>query len=194
MISCVRGVLETRTGEYAIVNVGGLSFRIYAPTSTLREIGSIGEAVHLFTHLYVREDNLSLYGFATEDELHMFELLLTISGVGPKAATAILSAVPVPHLQIAIASGNADFLTRVPGIGRKMAGRIILELKGKVAAEGLTAPLSIVAPADADILAALTNLGYSASEAQAAIRSLPDDHTLTIEERIILALRFFTHR
>lgn len=192
MIAGLRGVLEARTAEYVVVAVGGLSFKVFAPTSALARLGNVGDEVRLYTHLHAREDNLALYGFASEADLRMFELLLTVSGVGPRAAVNILSAVPLDTLRAAIASENADLLMRIPGIGRKMAGRLILELKGKVDASGLPAGVAALSVEDAEVVAALTSLGYSAGEAQAAVRALPTEPGLSLEERIVLALRHFT--
>lgn len=191
MIAGLRGVLEARTAEYALVGVGGLTFKVYAPTSTLAELGSIGEEVKLYTHLHAREDNLSLYGFVSEAELKTFELLLTVSGIGPRGALNILSVAPLETLCSAVSSGDAALLTRIPGIGRKTAERLILELRGKIDTSGLAVGAGRAMASDDEVTAALLNLGYSANEAQAAVRSLPADTGLSLEERIVLALRHF---
>ena len=124
----------------------------------------------------------------------MFELLLTVSGVGPKVAIAILSTAPLDVLQVAIATGNAEPLTRIPGIGRKTAARIVLELKGKITAGELVSSAVVATVADAEILAALTSLGYTSGEAQAAIRALPTDVGNSVEERLTAALRYLANR
>ncbi len=172
--------------------MGGISLRVLAPASTIARLGPLGEPVALQTHLYVREDNLALYGFATAEELQLFELLLTVAGVGPRLALALLSGAPVDTLRLAIGTGNADLLTGIPGIGKKLAGRIVLELKGKVDVRGMPAAAATAASADADVLAALTNLGYSVADAQSAIQALPADSNLSTEEKILLALRHFS--
>lgn len=178
-----------------VVEVGGIGFKVFVPASTLESIGSVGETVTLLTHMHVREDILALYGFSTDQERRMFELLLNVSGVGPKAAIGILSATRMEALYTAIASGNADILTRIPGIGAKTAGRIVLELKGKIDSRYAASGSPESAITDADVLAALTNLGYSVAEAQAAIRSLPVDGNLSTEDKILQALRYFAeHR
>ncbi len=193
MISSLRGVLTQRGSDFAIVEVGGVGFKVSSPTSTLSTLGDIGDKVQVLTHLYLREDNLALYGFATEGERQIFELLLNVSGVGPRVALSILSAMSVDSIRAAIGAGSAETLTRIPGIGAKLAGRLILELKGKIDTRGLVGQAVEIAPTDADVLAALTNLGYSVAEAQAALRSLPKDGEMGTEERILAALRYFAN-
>lgn len=194
MISSVKGILQKRSTEFVVVEVGGVGFKVHVPASTLSVLGGVGDPVALHTHLHLREDNLALYGFATEDELSTFELLLNVSGVGPRAALSILSATSVDSLRLAIASGNVEMLTRIPGIGAKTAGRIVLELKGKIDVTSLRTADSEAAVDDSDVLAALINLGYSPAEAQAAIRSCPRDGKSTVEDRIVAALRYFANR
>jgi Holliday junction DNA helicase RuvA len=190
VIASIRGRISARSGEAVVVEVGGFGLRVLVPTSTLVQIGGVGETVALQTHLYVREDNLALYGFATDHERELFELLLTVSGVGPRLALALLSGASTEALRVSIASGNADALTGIPGIGKKLAARVVLELRGKVDARGAAgAPALGVAPGDADVLAALTGLGYSAADSQRAIQSLPKDSGLSVEEKIVLALQ-----
>lgn len=191
MIASIRGTLEARSADAVVVAVGGFSLRLLVPASTLARLGPVGETVCLQTHLYVREDNLALYGFATAEELQLFELFLTVTGVGPRLALALLSGAPVDTLRLAIGTGNADLLTGIPGIGKKLAGRIVLELKGRVDVRGVPAPAVASATADAEVLAALTGLGYSVADAQSAIQTLPADQSLTVEQKIVLALRHF---
>lgn len=174
------------------MNVGGVGFRVRAPTSTLANLGAIGSEVQLFTHLHVREDEISLYGFATEDERNLFETLLTVSGIGPKVGLGILSAAPADTLRVAIAQGNLDVLTAIPGIGKKMAQRLILELKGKIDVSGLGA-VSELTPLDKDVIDALINLGYSAAEATRAARAVPSN-VPALEERVRVALQYLGAR
>ena len=190
MIARLRGKLEARGEDYVIVDVGGIGFKVRVPTSLLDQLGDVGSPVELFTHLHVRENELALYGCATEDELALFEQLLTVSGIGPKAALSILSALAPDTLRLAIAQGQVDVLTRVPGIGKKTAQRLVLDLKGKLDLAALMAEAPAISPADAEVIAALTGLGYSVSEAQAALRSLPEAE-MDLEEKIRLALRYF---
>ena len=190
MIAGLEGKLQSRSTDGAIIKVGGVSLQVYMPASTLSTLGAIGEAVHLHTHLHLREDNVALYGFATTEELELFRSLIGVSGVGPKVALAILSALNPGQLALAIASGNVDLLSGVPGVGQKMAGRLALELKGKL--EGIM--ISTPAEGDAEVVAALTSLGYNASEAASALASLPDSAELSVEEKIKLALQYFASR
>ena len=190
MIASLRGRLDSVGADAAVINVGGIGFLVYMPTSDISNLGAPGHEVKVFTHLHVREDNLSLFGFATPDELWLFETLMGVSGLGPKLALALLSALDPAQLTTAIATGNADMLDMVPGIGRKLAARIILELKEKIGA-GLVATMGTPAAREnADVLAALTSLGYSAAEAVKAAAALPTDADLDLEEKIKLALRY----
>jgi Holliday junction DNA helicase RuvA len=189
MIAGLRGELQAIANNWAIVDVGGLSFQVHMPASTLSTLGAVGEEVELHTHLHLREDNATLYGFATPEELALFQTLTTVSGVGPKLALAMLSAMSVEKLTMAIASGSAELLAEMPGVGKKMASRLVLELKGKLAAGGL-APAEL-AEENTDVLAALTSLGYSVREATRAIATLPQDQKLGLEERVKLALQYF---
>ncbi|MCI0478746.1 MAG: Holliday junction branch migration protein RuvA [Anaerolineales bacterium] len=192
MIATLHGKIQARTDDSLIVNVGGVGFRVRVPTGTLANLGAVGSEAQLFTHLHVREDDLSLYGFATEDELRLFETLLTVSGIGPKVGMGILSAAPVDLLRAAIAQGNLDVLTALPGIGKKTAQRLVLELKGKVDLRGL-GEVSELTPIDKDVMDALINLGYSAAEAARAARSVPST-VQAIEERVRVALQYLGGR
>jgi Holliday junction DNA helicase RuvA len=178
--------------DWAIVNVNGIGFQVYMPTSTLSTLGSRGQEVHIYTHLHLREDNATLYGFASPEELGLFQIVIGVSGIGPRLALSMLSAMSVEQLTMAIATGNADLLTAVPGIGKKIAARLVLELKDKIGAELITAPAAQLAQENADVLAALTSLGYSVAEASRAVASLPSAPDLTLEEKIKLALSYFT--
>mgnify|MGYP001116519801 CR=1 FL=1 len=191
MIAGLHGTLQALSSDWAIVNVGGIGFQVYMPTSTLSTLGTIGEEGELHTHLHLREDNATLYGFATAEELGLFETLIGVSGLGPKLALATLSAMSVEKLTMAIATGSTDLLTGIPGIGKKMANRLILELKEKIAAGWITTPAAELAQDNTDVLAALTSLGYSVSEATRAVASLPPSQELSLEEKIKLALQYF---
>jgi Holliday junction DNA helicase RuvA len=189
MIVALEGILESRGIDSAVVKVGPLSLLVYIPGSTLSRLGAVGHKVHLHTHLYVREDNISIYGFASADELALFQNLISVSGIGPKAGLAFLSTLSVAQLASAIISGNVDLLTQVPGIGKKIAGRVVLELKGKLEKgwEGVVTPA--LTQEDADVVAALTTLGYSLKEATQAVANLPSSPELDLEEKVKLALR-----
>ncbi|MFC2008265.1 Holliday junction branch migration protein RuvA [Chloroflexota bacterium] len=191
MIASLRGRLEALGGDWAIVNVGGVGFQVYMPTSTLSTLGTIGEEVKLHTHLHLREDNVTLYGFGSAEELGLFQTLISVSGLGPRLALAMLSAMKVEQLSMAIATGSIDLLMVVPGVGKKMANRLVLELKEKIGAAWIAAPAAQLAQENTDVLAALTALGYSVTEASRAVASLPLSSDLSLEEKIRLALQYF---
>ncbi len=190
MIASLHGTLESLGGDGAVINVNGIGFRVYMPTSTLSSLGKIGGEVSLHTYLHLREDSATLFGFAAADELRLFQTLLGVSGLGPKLALAMLSAMSLEQLTMAIATGSTDLLTVVPGVGKKVANRLILELKDKIGAGWITTPGIQLAEENTDVLAALTSLGYSTSEASRAVASLPSDTELSLEEKIKLALQF----
>ncbi len=190
MIASLQGKLESLGSDWAIINVGGVGFQVYMPTSTLSTLGTTGKEVTLHTHLHLREDNATLYGFASAEELGLFQTLISVSGLGPKLALAMLSAMNVDQIAMAIATGSTDLLTMVPGVGKKMASRLILELKEKIGAAWIAAPAAQLAQENSDVLAALTSLGYSVSEASRAVAALPPSD-LSLEEKIKLALQYF---
>lgn len=188
MIATLEGILEYRGNDYVIINVGGIGFRVYVSGSTLSQLGTVKGKVSLYTHLHVREDNISLYGFASNEELALFRNLISVSGVGSKVALTLLSALNPEQVVMAIASGDIDLISKAPGIGKKMAGRLIVELKGKLEKEWTETALPL-APESADVIAALTGLGYSLTEATKAISKLPNSEGLSLEEKIKLALQ-----
>jgi len=191
MIASLSGKLESVSGDGAIINVGGVGFQVSMPTTALSALGKPGSEVKVYTHMHVREDNLSLYGFASADELWLFETLLGVTGLGPKLALAMLSALNPEQITMAIATGNIDMLNMIPGIGKKVAHRIILELKEKIGAGWIATPATQIAQENTDVLTALTSLGYSAAEAVKAVASLPTDQDLDLEEKIKLTLQYF---
>jgi Holliday junction DNA helicase RuvA len=190
LISSLQGKLELLSSDSAIINVGGIGFQVFMPTSTLSTLGTTGDDVKLYTHLHVREDNVALYGFASAEELWLFQTLLGVSGLGPRLALAMLSALSTEQITMAIATASTDMLTTIPGIGKKVADRIILELKEKIGAGWITTPAAQLAQENTDVLAALTSLGYSATEATKAVATLPTTD-LPLEEKIKLALQYF---
>lgn len=193
MIAFVRGRLESTGVDYAVVEAGGIGYLIYAPRRVLSDLGPAGSEACLHTHLYVREDALTLYGFASVAETRLFVTLLSVAGIGPKVALNMLSAASPDELQRAIAGGDTRMLARVPGIGQKTAARLVLELKGKIdsAAFGAMAEQPAASGVNADLADMLLGLGFSTVEAAGAIASLPPDAPLDLEERLRLALRFF---
>ncbi len=190
MIASLQGRLESLGSDWAIVNVNGIGFQVYMPASTLSTLGAVGDEVKVYTHLHLREDNITLYGFASPEELWLFETLIGVSGLGPRLALAMLSAMSVEQLTMAIATGNADLLTVVPGIGKKVANRLVLELKEKIGAGWVITPATQLAAENTEVLAALTSLGYSAAEATKALAALPADQNLSLEDKVKLALQY----
>lgn len=194
MIAFVRGVVAARDGAGVVIAVGGVGLRVNTPASTLGRIGGLGEEATLHTYLYVREEQLSLFGFASEEERSIFELLLTVSGVGPKGALGILSALSVDQLRAAIGGGSVDLLTVVPGIGKRIASRIVLDLREKIGPRGPRGAPDLLAPTggDAEVIEALTALGYTPQQAGQALAALGPEPPRELEERIRAALRFFS--
>lgn len=178
------------------LDCGGVGFRCFTSMNTLKRIGGVGESVTLYTHLNVKEDALDLYGFYSNEEIVCFKLLISVSGVGPKAALAILSELPPDKLALCIATGDAKTITRAQGVGPKLAQRVVLELKDKLAAnipfgaDGAEIEAAGIASASgnaAEAVSALVILGYSQSEASIAVARL--DSALPVEELIKLALK-----
>jgi len=169
MIGFLRGVLLHKTPQELILDVGGVGYRVLVPISTFCRLGDQGAQAQLLIHTHVREDQLVLYGFATPAELELFEKLISVSGVGPKVALGVLSGIEAEDLVQAIRGNDVARLTRVPGVGKKTAERLILELKDKIAGlHGGTAEPQAPSPKRTDLTSALANLGYSASEADRA--------------------------
>ena len=191
MIGSLRGELLDRSESELIVEVGGIGYRVFVSPAVLGS-ATAGGRIKLFTHHVVREDLQALYGFRTVEELGFFGLLLTVTGVGPKVAMAIVGSRPTPDLQLAIMQQDQAVLVSIPGIGKKLAERVIFELKEKVAAAGVAAISVAGQPvAESDVVGALQALGYSLPEAREAAR-----HGLnmtaqgaSLEERVKAALR-----
>jgi Holliday junction DNA helicase RuvA len=194
MIANLSGRLEAVNSNSVIINVNGIGFLVYMPSNALNVIGSLGSEIKLYTHLHVREDVLSLYGFITPEELKLFETLITVSGIGPKLGLAMLSAMTVEQLTMAIAAGDANMLKQIPGIGKKTSERIVLELKDKIETEILTMPAARATQGNNDVIAALISLGYSVSEAARAAYAVPANENMSLQERVKLALQYFGNR
>ena len=191
MIAGLKGTIEAVGSNWVILDVGGISFQVFLPTSTLSAIGVIGKEVKLNTFLQVREDGMALYGFGSARELALFQSLISVSGIGPKLGLALLSVMDADQLAAAIARGDEDLLTSVPGIGKKTASRIVLELKDKIGKEWMITRELEAVQGNGDVLAALTSLGYSVAEATRAVASLPASGELDLEEKVKLALKYF---
>ena len=196
MIASIHGILEASRVGQAIIRVGGFSVRVFVPISTLNQLGDIGSEVSLYTHFQVREDGMALYGFSGEEERDAFEQLIAVSGVGPKVALALLSVMDARTLFKAIADEDQQRLALAPGVGKRLAARLVLELKGKLpslaALGGAASAGSPSGRIQAEVLEALMGLGYSAAEAQAALAKIPQDRAMTLEEQVTFALRSFS--
>jgi Holliday junction DNA helicase RuvA len=190
MIDILTGQVAVIGDQHLVMMIGGVGLRVNIPRSVREMVDGRGQTITLYTHLVVREDALALYGFTDHDERALFETLLTVSGVGPRLALAIISTLSVAQLQNAVAREEPEILTRVPGIGKKLAQRLALELKDKLAIEPATG-LAAISDSDADVLAALTALGYSVVEAQSALQAIPRDAPPDVETRVLLALQYF---
>ena len=197
MFAYLRGTLERKTADSLILDVNGVGYRIFTAASTLGRDFSAGTQVKVFTHFYVREDTQALYGFLTEEELKMFEQLLMVSGVGPKAALALVSAVPPSQFGLAVLTEDADRFVKAPGIGKKTALRIILELKDRLKKEAQEIPRFLTENAEvaqgkdlrpAEAASALIMLGYTPLEANKAVAGVIQQD-MTVEEIIRNALK-----
>jgi len=191
LIARLRGVVEESGADWLLVFVGGVGLRVQVPASTAEALGRPGEGVVLHTHLHVRDDAVALYGFATAEDLRLFEMLIGVSGVGPRGALSLLSALGAEGLSDAVSAGDVPRLQQVPGVGQKMAARLVLELKGKLVGR---AAATVLTGRDDEVVAALVGLGYTQAEAQAAAASVPSDGSLAVEERLRRALAYFGRR
>lgn len=199
MIALVRGRLLRKEAQEAVVDVGGVGYRVTIPFSTFYRIGEVGQEVTLLTHTHVREDALALFGFLTATEQALFERLIAVSGVGPKVAIAILSGIEAPDLVSALRSGDVARLTRVPGVGKKTAERLVLELKDKVQGLPGAEPEAKHPPPGApteDLVSALVHLGYSRSEAEKGVARAVEAASgeVRFEELLRRALRALSGR
>ena len=190
MFAYIKGSLEMKFKNYIVIDVGGLGYKIFMAENSINTIGDIGDTVKVFTYYRVREDDVSIYGFKTQEELRMFELLLSVSGVGAKSALVMLSCIEPSEFAIAVISNNVKLLTQVPGIGTKSAQRIILELKDKIKAEQSEEQIeqsqektSKINENVQEAISGLMVLGYSKKDIEKAFEHL-DVENLSIEDLI----------
>lgn len=191
MIATIRGEISQIEDTALIIEVGGVGLRVFVP-APLRTRAKVGEAAFLFTHLVVREDSLTLYGFESQADRELYTVLLGVDGVGPKVALSVLSTLTPDAIQRAVFADESEILGRVPGVGKKTAQKMALHLKDKLKPADALARVAAMSDADSEVLAALTALGYSVVEAQSAIQSLPKDAPDDVEERLRIALQYFT--
>lgn len=197
MFAYIKGTVEVKNNDSIIVETGGIGYKIFTALSTINNLGQTGTPVKVYTHYYVREDIAALYGFGTMEELSMFEMLLAVSGVGPKAAISLISTLSPSRFALAVVSQDTKSLTKAPGIGTKMAQRIILELKDKISKEQLTASIPQAsldysgASGDSvlsEAVSALMVLGYGSVEASSIISGIYEEGML-VEDLIKKALK-----
>ena len=194
MFAYIKGSLEQKSNNYVVIDVGGIGYKIFMATKAIETLGEIGKVVKVHTHYYVREDNISLYGFNTNEELRMFELLLQVSGIGAKSAIAMLSEISPSSFALAVISDDISQLVKIPGIGKKTAARIVLELKDKLKTEEAITKteevkLSITNEEEtSEAIAALRVLGYTKREIEKALENV-DTKNLQLEEIIKQGLK-----
>ena len=190
MIASVKGVVQFIGAGELIVEVGGVGLRIAIPQSAGEPLYEIGTSCFLYTYLAVKEDALNLYGFRSTEQRSFFELLLGVSGIGPKLSLSILSTLSPEMIRNAVAGNQPDVFVTVPGVGKKTGERIVFHLKDKLGTP--SEEFIIKSDSDTEAMSVLTALGYNQMEAQAAIRFIPDDASDDVEERVKLALRYFS--
>jgi Holliday junction DNA helicase RuvA len=190
MIATVRGEITQIEDNALIVEIGGVGMRVFAP-APLRDKLKTGETALLYTHLIVRENDLSLYGFETMADRMLFATLLGVDGVGPKVALSVLSTLNLDSVQRAVANEDSDLLSTVPGIGKRTAQKIVLYLHDRLKPTGALQAVATMSDTDSEVLAALTTLGYSVVEGQTALQSLPKTAPDDVEQRLRMALQYF---
>ena len=187
MIYSIKGKLAEKHNNFFVVEISGIGFQIKSSFNVLKTLSQIGSEVNVFTYLHVREDALELYGFLDKEELNFFEMLIGISGIGPKSALGIMGVEKVEKLKAAISEGRAELLTKASGVGKKTAERVVLELRGKLSQEG-SGKIAGLMETDLDIVEALANLGYTKFQAKEALAKV-DSKIVRMEERIKEALK-----
>jgi len=197
MYAYIKGKLAIKSTDFVVIDVMGVGYKIFAPTTTINKLGEIGTETILYTHFHVREDNMSLYGFATNEELRMFELLLSVSGIGAKSANTILANISPSKFALSVITNDVKELTKLPGIGGKSAQRIILELKDKLKTEEAVNVDEIedftidnIKDSNQEAISALQVLGYPIKEATKAVASIKEEG-LSVEDIIKKALLYF---
>jgi Holliday junction DNA helicase RuvA len=188
MISCVEGIVVDKKADSLTVMIGGIGLKVFT-TQHIAGIVEKGKEILLYTQLIVREDLLALYGFETEEEVDYFNLLLGVSGIGPRLALNILSTAGIDTVRRAVVQEQPDFLSRVPGVGKKTAQKIILYLQGRLTDVSADTGFLGIQSVDLEVIEALTSLGYSLAQAQAAVQSISKDTPENVEDKIIAALQ-----
>lgn len=190
MIASLEGIVTEILDDSLVINVGGLGFKIFVPAPVVMK-SELHKRIAVFTHLVVREDSLTLFGFESIEDRDLFNLVLSVTGVGPKTALAVISNVPADTLKKAVINNSPDLLGGIPGVGKKTAQSIVLYLQGKIKGERTFVGSGNVA-LDSDVIGALTSLGYSIVEAQTALQMIPKDSPEDLETRVKIALKYFS--
>lgn len=189
MINFLRGLVHHRGEAEIVLDVGGVGLSVAVPKPVLEDAPAVGQPMFLHTYFVVRDTSLNLYGFSTVEQREFFELLLQVNGVGPKLGIAVLSHLSPDMIRSAVTKDQPEVLTRVPGVGQKTAQRMIFHLKDRLAAP--LEEIGLPSEVDTEVLSALSALGYSLTEAQAAVRFIPEDTPEDIERRVKFALKYF---
>ena len=196
MIHFVRGKLEETGTDYVVLDNHGIGYLIYTPVSVLDELPEIGDTVRMYTYMYVREDQMTLYGFLTRDDLQIFKMLIGVSGIGPKGALGVLSTISPNQFRIAVMSGDSKAISKAPGIGQKTAQKLIIELKDKMKLEDVfeeeekaSGSVSLDQNAQKEAMMALVSLGYSETEAFKALKKIDAAPDMNSEDLLKLALK-----
>lgn len=192
MIASVQGKLINKGDDHVVLSINGLGFHIFT-TNEVREKSNVGETLFLYAQLIVREDSLTLFGFEREIEKTYFSLLNSVSGIGPRLAMGIINSLSIDAINRAVSSEQSELFARVPGVGKKTAQKIVIHLHGKIGWDGeFDDSMQHYQDVDLEVIDALTTLGYSIIEAQAAIQSIPRSTSNEIEERLRVALKYFS--
>lgn len=198
MISFVSGILEMKLNAYIVINVGGLGYKVFMSEASIDSIGNLGDKVKVYTHQRVREDDISLYGFLTMEELNMFELLISVSGVGAKSALSILAKVEPSSFALAVITNDTSKLVKIPGVGAKTAARIVLELKDKLKNQDLVSDTDNIIKKDTineeklnEAVSALQVLGYNRKDIEKSFEKL-NLSNLTLEDIIKQGLKYLS--
>lgn len=190
MIASLEGIVTEKDEDSLVVSLGGIGFKVFVTREAATK-ADLHKSIGLYTNLVVREDSLTMYGFETKDEKEMFVLLLSVSGIGPRTALAAVSSTSLEVIKKAVINEQPELLSHIPGVGKKTARSIILQLQGKLAGER-SIGRGLDSDVDSDVIAALTGLGYSIVEAQTAIQMMPDDTPKDLETRVRTALKYFS--
>jgi len=189
MIASISGAIQRVGKDNLVINVGGIGLRVFVPRGVLEQAGPVGRSTSLYTYMLVREKELSLYGFESEEDLNLFEILLDVNGVGPKVGLSMLSTLSPEVIRGAIAREETAVLQRVPGIGKKTSERIMFQLRDKLDFTAEISAVPYMRDVDADVIDVLTTLGFSIVEAQTALQNIPRDET-DLDTRVQLALQY----